>query len=359
MTLKFTFDLPTSLWREDARRFVALAPHYEAAGFARFGVADWRYYPDLMVEMTACLAATKKLELESLVTDPFVRHPALTALGMATMDDLSRGRVVLGLGGGLEQPAFWAHERVHPLDAVRDAVEISRRMFRGETVTYRGKVISVAGAALNFRPFRADLPILIAARGQRMIELAGELADIVHLAAFFMGVGHRKGELERVAKGAERGGRKMGSFEIDITMPCSVAEDGRAARRAATRPAAQGILWMAGAEKYSRDRADWKAPEEFNVPSHVIEALAKWDFWTSPYLPKELADLITDDVLDQVALAGTPEECAQRIRHITSQLPGVTGVRLYALPPQSNAPWSESYIEMSRSMKRLIDLVNA
>jgi 5,10-methylenetetrahydromethanopterin reductase len=359
MSLKFTFDLPTSLWREPAERFVALAPLLEAAGFSRFGVADWRFYPDLVVEMTACLAATTRLELESLVTDPFVRHPALTACAMATMDDLSRGRTVLGLGGGLEQPAFWRSERSHPLDAVRDAVVICRRMFAGETVTYRGKVIGVEGARLDFRPYRQDLPILIAARGKRMIELAGELADIVHLAAFFMGIEHRRGELERVATGAARCRRAIGSFEIDITMPCSVSEDGRAARRAATRPAAQGILWMAGAEKYSRERPDWTRPSEFRVPDHVVSALAKWDFWTSPYLPMELADMITDDVLDQFALAGTPEECAQRVRHITAALPGVTGVRLYALPPASDEPWSAGYIEMTRAMKRMIDLVNA
>jgi 5,10-methylenetetrahydromethanopterin reductase len=357
--MKFTFDLPTSLWKEPSPRFVALARDYEAAGFDRFGVADWRFYPEPIVLMTACLAATTRLEVESLVTDPFVRHPALTAAAFATMDDLSRGRCVLGLGGGLEQPAFWKHERAHPLAAVRDTTLIVRRMLRGERVTYQGKVISVEGAALNFRPFRAELPILIAARGKKMIELAGEIADIVHLAAFFMGVGHRREELERVASGAERAGRSMGSFEIDITMPCSVSEDGAAARRAAKRPAAMGILWMAGAEKYSRERADWKPPKEFRVPEHVVSALAKWDFWTKPYLPAELADLITDDVLDQFALAGTPEECSQRLRSITRELPGATGVRLYALPPASQSSWYDGYVEMARSMKRMISLANA
>jgi 5,10-methylenetetrahydromethanopterin reductase len=355
--MKFTFDLPTSLWKEPSERFVALAREYETAGVDRWGVADWRFYPEPIVLMTACLAATTRLEVESLVTDPFVRHPALTAAAFATMDDLSRGRCVLGLGGGLEQPAFWAQERVHPLDAVRDAVEIARRMLRGERVTYRGRVISVEGARLDFRPFRAELPVLIAARGKRMIELAGEVADIVHLAAFFMGTGHRREELDHVARGAERGGRAMGSFEVDITMPCSVSTDGAAARRAAKRPAAQGILWMAGAEKYSRQRADWKPPKEFRVPEHVVSALAKWDFWTQPYLPAELADVITDDVLDQFALAGTPEECAQRIRAITSELPHVTGVRLYALPPASDS-WFGGYVEMARAMERMIALVN-
>jgi len=356
--MKFTFDLPTSLWRESSQRFVDLARHYEDAGIDRFGVADWRYYPDLYVHMTACLMATERLQLESLVTDPFVRHPALTALAHATMDDLSRGRVVLGLGGGLEQPALWPAERAHPLDAVRDAVEICRRMFRGEEVTHRGRVISVERAKLNFRPFRADLPILIAARGKRMIELAGEIADIVHLAAFFVNVTHRREELEHVVAGASRGGRAMRSFEIDISIPCSVSEDRNAARHAAKRPAAQGILWMAGAEKYSRQRSDWRRPKEFNVPEHVIDALAKWDFWTQPYLAPELAALITDDVLDQFAVAGTPEECAQRIRELHAALPDVTGVRLYALPPPSDS-WFDGYVEMSRAMKRMVGLVNA
>lgn len=356
--MKFTFDLPTSLWEDPPGRFVELARRTEAAGFDRFGVADWRFYHDVFVLMTACLQATTRLEVESLVTDPFVRHPSLTACAMATMDDLSRGRAVLGFGGGLEQPELWPHERNHPLLAVRDAVEISRGMFRGETVSHAGRVISVEGAKLSFPPFRPDLPILIAARGKRMIELAGELADIVHLAAFFLNLEHRRGDIEHVRAGAERAGRAMGSFEIDISMPCSISDDREAARRAAKRPAAQGILWMAGAERYSRQRKDWQRPVGFNVPEHVVQALATWDFWTQPHLPAELADLITDDVLDQFALAGTPEECAARLRELKRDLSEITGVRLYTIPPVGK-PRFEGYLEMIEPLERLIRLTRA
>jgi 5,10-methylenetetrahydromethanopterin reductase len=356
--MKFTFDLPTSLWTDPPDKLAALARLCEEAGFDRFGVADWRFYHDVFVVMTACLQATTRLELESLVTDPYVRHPALTAAAMATMDDLSSGRAVLGLGAGLEQPEIWPHQRVHPLDAVRDTVEISRRLFRGETVTYTGRVISVEGAKLDFRPFRSGLPILIAARGKRMIELAGELADIVHLAAFYVNATHFREELEHLRIGAARAGRALGSFEIDISMPCSVSDDREAARRAAKRPAAQGILWMAGAEKYSRQRGDWARPREFDVPEHVIEALSRWDFWTQPYLPAELADLITDDVLDQYALAGTPDECAARLRDLQRAMPEMTGVRLYALPPPSDS-WFGGYVEMSQALGRMISLAGA
>lgn len=357
--MKFTFgNLPSIGWVDPVGRLVELAQLCEREGMDRFGVSDWRFYHDCFVVMTACLQATTRLEVESLVTDPYVRHPSLTALAHATMDDLSKGRAILGIGAGVEQPTFWGYDRPHPREAVRDAVEISRRMLRGETVTYQGKVISVEKAALNFRPYRPDLPILIAARGKKMLELAGELGDIVHLASFFVNAGHHRENLEHVQRGAERAGRRMGTFEIDISMPCSVSDDRAAARRAAKRPAAQGILWTAAAERYSRDRTDWVRPAQFNVPEHVIEALATWDFWTQAEFPDRLADLITDDVLDQFALAGTPEECAQRLRALQSELPEVTGVRIYAVPP-AGKPLYQGYQDMVKGFGRVARLVNS
>jgi len=356
--MKFTFgNLPSIGWDDPSGRLVELARLCERAGFDRFGVSDWRFYHDCFVVMTACLQATERLEVESLVTDPYVRHPALTVAAHATMDDLSRGRAILGIGAGVEQPTFWGYERPHPVAAVRDAVEIMRRMLAGERVTYKGKVISVEGAKLDFEPYRRDLPILIAARGTKMLELAGELADIVHLASFFVNAGHHRDNLGHVRRGAQRAGRPMGSFEIDISMPCSLSDDREAARRAAKRPAAQGILWTAAAERYSKDRTDWVRPPQFDVPEHVIQELATWDFWTQASFPDRLADLITDDVLDQFALAGTPEECAERLRELQQELPEVTGVRIYAVPP-ANKSLFDGYVDMVKGFGRVAALVN-
>ena len=357
--MKFTFgNLPSIGWVDPVGKLVELAKLCEDEGLDRFGVSDWRFYHDCFVVMTACLQATKRLEVESLVTDPYVRHPSLTALAHATMDDLSRGRAILGIGAGVEQPTFWEYERKLPLTAVRESVEICKRMFAGETVTAHGREISVDGAKLNFTPFRRDLPILIAARGANMLELAGELADIVHLASFYVNAGHHRENLDHVKRGAERAGRRMGTFEIDISMPCSVSEDRDAARRAAKRPAAQGILWTAAAERYSKGRKDWVRPKQFNVPEDVIEALASWDFWTEAHFPDRLADLITDDVLYQFALAGTPEECAQRLRTLQRELPEVTGVRIYAVPP-AGKPLFDGYVDMVKGFGQVARLVNA
>jgi 5,10-methylenetetrahydromethanopterin reductase len=357
--VKFTFgNLPSIGWTDPSVRLVELAQLCEEVGFDRFGVSDWRFYHDPFVIMTACLQATRRLEVESLVTDAFVRHPSLTACAHATMDDLSRGRVILGIGAGVEQPTYWGYERPHPMTAVREAVEIMRRMLAGDEVTFEGRVIRVEKAKLAFRPFRPDLPILVAARGPKMLELAGELADIVHLASFFVNAGHHRDNLEHVRRGAARAGRTMGSFEIDISMPCSISDDREAARRAAKRPAAQGILWTAAAERYSRDRKDWVRPSQFTVPEDVVQALATWDFWTEPELPAHLADRITDDVLDQFALAGTADECAERLGQLQRALPEVTGVRLYAVPP-AGKPLFEGYVDMICGFGRVAKAVNS
>jgi alkanesulfonate monooxygenase SsuD/methylene tetrahydromethanopterin reductase-like flavin-dependent oxidoreductase (luciferase family) len=184
------------------------------------------------------------------------------------------------------------------------------------------------------------------------------LADIVHLASFFVNVEHHLENLAAVRTGAQRAGRAPGSFEIDISMPSSISDDREAARQAARRPAAQGILWTAAAERYSRDRTDWVRPAQFRVPDDVVEALSsRWDFWTQAQFPSELAELITDDILDEFALAGTAEECATRLRHIQQALPEVTGLRIYAVPPAGQSLY-QGYVEMIGQFERVIRLVN-
>ncbi len=128
MPLKFTFsNLPTIGWNDPTSRIVDIARRAEEVGCHRFGVSDWKFYQECFVTMTACLQATTTLEVESSVTEPYVRNPALTAAAIATMDDLSNGRAILGIGAGVESSsrvwtAPWGHERPRPVQAVREAI---------------------------------------------------------------------------------------------------------------------------------------------------------------------------------------------------------------------------------------------
>lgn len=347
-------NLPALGWNERVAKITDLARLCEEVGFDRFGVADYRYYQDCFVVMTACLEATSRLEVASLVTDPFVRHPTLTAAAIATMEDLAPGRAILGIGGGLEQPAFWGESRPHPVQAVREAVEVCRGMWRGETVTQEGTVIRTRGARLDFA--LATTPrVLIAARGSRMLRLAGEIADIVHLAAWFINVTHFRENVAEVRRGAESVGRPSEAFEIEFSIPACVSLDRERARSSAKRFAARGILWMAAAERYSAGRSDWRPPREFDVPRSLVERLAsEWDTWRDPDLPPELAALIDDDLVDQFALAGEPEECAARMTRLVLERPEATAIRIQAYPPEGTGRF-EGYRETVLGLRPTIE----
>jgi 5,10-methylenetetrahydromethanopterin reductase len=353
--VKFTFsNLPGLAWHEPVGRIVQLAQLCEEVGFDRFGVSDWRFMSDCLVTMTACAQATRRLGIQAQVTDPYVRHPSLTACAIATMDDLAPGRIILGLGGGHEQPDFYGVERKHPMAAVREAVAICRGMWRGEEVTFEGRVIRVEGARLNFRA-RPNIPILIAARGHGMLRLAGEIADVAHMASWFINVADFQVNLASIRAGLDRAGRAMDDLEVDVSIPVCISRDRERARRPAKRLAAQAILWMAGADVYSRERPDWRPPSEFAVPPEVIEALrTRWNMWAQSQLPDELAELITDDILDQFTVAGEPEECAERLAILCAERPEATGIRIQAHPPLGGSSY-EGYAETVRGMALAIE----
>ena len=159
--------------------------------------------------------------------------------------------------------APFGHDRPHALDAVRECIDVVRALWRGERVTFDGKVIHVHDVALDC-PLPPAIPVLIAARGPRMLALAGEVADIVHLASLFLGRESRADDLARVADGARRADRAPGSYEVDISVTVSASHDRAAARRAALRNAAQSILWYAGADAYGKRGSN--VPRGFAVP---------------------------------------------------------------------------------------------
>lgn len=361
--LKFTFgNLPNIGWRDPTARLADLARACELAGFDRFGVTDAKFYQDYFVVMTACLQATKTLEVETLVTEPYVRNVAVAATAIATMDDLSGGRAILGIGGGVESSSRvwtspWGFDRPHPVVAVREAIEVSRRLWSGEEVTFRGRVVRLEQAKIAFAA-RPDTRILVAARSPRMLALAGEIADVVHVASFYLNAPWQRRILEDIRRGADGAGRSMDSFEVDISVACSVSDDRSAARSAAKRPAAKGILWTAGADPYAL--AAWTRPQDFTVPDELVHALSRWDFREVQDLPKEAERALTDDILDDFAVAGTAEECAARIVTLKRELPHVTGIRIDAVPPLAGGKLDyDGYVAMMPSYAKMIGLVNA
>ena len=119
---------------------------------------------------------TKKILVGPGITNPYVRHPGITASAIASLDEVSKGRsfVGIGAGGGLTLNPLGI-ERLKPATTVSETVVALRGLFSGERVSLEGCEFSLKSASLNYG--RGSIEIFLAGRGERMTQLGSELGD--------------------------------------------------------------------------------------------------------------------------------------------------------------------------------------
>ena len=163
-------------------RVAELGALCERLGFDSYWIADQRWMRDVWVSLTATAMRTSRIQLGTRVTDPYVRHPALTAVAIASLDELSGGRAILGLGAGGSGFREMEIERKKPVVALREAIELIRRLLAGEQTEYTGELVRFRRGGLEFAT-RRDIPVVIVARGPKILELGGRIADGVMVAS--------------------------------------------------------------------------------------------------------------------------------------------------------------------------------
>ncbi|MCC7347073.1 MAG: LLM class flavin-dependent oxidoreductase, partial [Variibacter sp.] len=148
---------------------------------------DERFQRDPFVSLAAIAGVTSTALLGTGVTDPYIRHPLLTAAAIATLDEASRGRAILGIGAGVSGFDALGIKRIAPATAVREMIDLCRRFWAGEKIEHAGKHASAHGAHLEF-PAR-PIPIYVAGRGARILTAGGELAEGVIIGHFTSSAG--------------------------------------------------------------------------------------------------------------------------------------------------------------------------
>ena len=166
--------------------------HAEAAGLHSLWVCD-HLLPGSPNEgihegwtiLAALAASTRRLELGQLVMCTSFRHPALLAKMATTADTVSGGRLILGLGAGWYDPEYEAfgYPTDHRVGRFEEAISIIGHLLRGERVTLAGSYYQVLDAVLRPPPDR-PIPILVAAKGRRMLRLTARYADAWNTAWF-------------------------------------------------------------------------------------------------------------------------------------------------------------------------------
>ncbi len=282
---------------EPPEKFVESVKLAEELGFDSIWIPDSRLHFDLYVSLALAALNTTKIRLGSAVTNPYTRHPGMTAVGIASVDQLSGGRAALGLGAGGMVLELLEIERRRPVAACRQAVEEIRHHL-GSSTTENGYV------PLDL-PTRADLPIFVAGTRPKMLALAGEIGDGV-----IVNVGAHPACIETafstVEEGARRANRDPDSLEKLCWLQATAVSQEASEAVNLVKPMAALML---------RHLPPWMI-EAMEVEEENIREIHR-AFQAGG--AKGAAKVVSDDLIERFTVSGTPERAVEGIKRLGEQ----------------------------------------
>jgi 5,10-methylenetetrahydromethanopterin reductase len=255
--------------------------------------------------MAAYAAVTDRLKVGSGVINNWTRNIGLLAATFLTLDDLAPGRILCGIG------AWWdplarnvGIDRRKPLQAMRETVELLRRLLHMERVTFHGEFHHVDGIELDVVHGRREprhVPIYIGATGLKMMELAGEIADGVVLN-YCVPPDYSREALAALEVGAGRAGRHLDDFDRPQLVVCSVDHD-----RAVALDSTRELLTQYLAQQPHIAQASGVSPD---VVAQIQSILG----WPATHEQiRQAKHLVPDELIHRITASGTPEEARAKV----------------------------------------------
>ena len=298
----------------------------ESLGYESAWVAEG-HGGDQFAVLAACATQTSRILLGTSITSVFVRTVPTIAMAAATLDHLSAGRFILGVGSSHKVQVEGEHGIAYakPLTRVRESVEIIRRLLRDGRVRYAGDSVRIDGFDLWFTPLRPEIPIYVSAVFPKMIALCGEIADGVILTRSTLKTA--AAVKEGLAEGATRAGRDPAQITLTTLLPTAIGQT----RREALDLLRPGLAFYGGFfPRYNRMMAKHGFAAEATA---IAEAWSRGD--------REAAErAVSDDLIDATSIAGTSEECRERIEAYRQ-----SGIDLPILSPYARGPDAKARFE--------------
>jgi len=297
------------------------AKYAEERGFEAVWQAESRLVRDAIVPMAAYAAVTSRIQVGSGVINNWTRNIGLLAATFLTLDDLAPNRILCGIG------AWWdplarnvGIERKKPLAAMRETIEVFRRLLRMENVTFEGEFHRVRGIELDVVHGRREprnVPVFIGATGDKMLELTGEIADGC-LLNYCVPPSYNDRALELLSKGAARAGRSLEDIDRPQLIVCSVDPDRRRAIEGAKALITQYLAQqphIAQASGVSRETVG------------KVQSILGWP--ATKEQVRNAMQHVDDDLVLAITATGTPDEARARVAEYVKR--GATCPVLYPL----------------------------
>ena len=289
----------------DLRDGLDYVQYAEERGFEAVWQAESRLVRDAIVPMAAYAAVTERIKVGSGVINNWTRNIGLLAATFLTLDDLAPDRVICGIG------AWWdplarnvGIERRRPLKAMRETVTVLRRLLNMERVTFHGEFHNVDGIELDVVHGRREprnVPIMIGATGDKMMELTGEIADGAVLN-YCVPPDYNDRALELLERGARKSGRTLDDIDRPQLVVCSVDYDHDKAI-----DTTRGLLTQYLAQQPHIAKAS-------GVSEGVVADIQSILGWPATHEQIEQAKhLVPEDLIHRITASGTPDEARAKV----------------------------------------------
>ncbi|MCG1003126.1 MULTISPECIES: TIGR04024 family LLM class F420-dependent oxidoreductase [Halobacterium] len=256
---------------------------------------------DAVTTLSALADRTDTIGVGTSIVNTYSRSPALLGQTAATLQEHSEGRFRLGLGpsGPAVVEGWHGEDFGNPLKRTREYVDVVRRVLSGEQVDYDGDIIQTRGFRLRQGPPEPAPEVDVTGMGPKAVELAGRFADGWH-ALMFTRDGFRE-RYEDLQRGADLGDRDVEDVQATFVLPCCALDDGERARDLARQHLA---FYVGGMGTFYRDALARQGHED--AAETIYEA------WQNDEHERAVGS-VTDDLLDSLAAAGTPETVRERV----------------------------------------------
>jgi 5,10-methylenetetrahydromethanopterin reductase len=290
----------------DLRDGLEYVKYAEEMGFEAVWQAESRLVRDAIVPMAAYAAVTERIKIGSGVINNWTRNIGLLASTFLTLDDLAPDRVICGIG------AWWdplarnvGIIRSKPLTAMRETVEVLRRLLNMENVTYHGEFHHVDGIELDVvhgRREARNVPIMIGATGPKMLQLTGEIADGA-VMNYCVPPEYNDQALEMLDIGARKAGRSLDDLDRPQLIVCSVDDDHDAAIDTSKMLLCQYLAQQPHIAKASGVSNDVVAE---------IQSILGWPATHEQIMKAK--HLVPDDLVHKITASGTPSEARAKVQ---------------------------------------------
>ncbi len=283
--------LPDALWTPEVTPAAALANS-----------------PHMFFDTVACIAAagvhTDRIRLGTGVTESIRRHPAMLAQEWLTLDHLTRGRAILGIGSGEpENLTPYGLPYAKPVSRLEEALEVIRLLWESDgCVDYEGEFFQLRDAACGLGPFTPGRypPIWIAANGPRTLQLTGRFGD--GWSPWYLTPAEYARSVAIIHKAAVEAGRDPASLTYSLVHYCVLADRADACIELLRNPILKYLVFLQPAGTF--ERAGYEHPKGTHWTG-IRELLAS-DHTTEELLT--LIDRVPDELVQQVLFHGTPDD---------------------------------------------------